>query len=119
MKLSNTGGKVFYNKMREGHSFSTLCIGRDGEMSSYDSLPADFLIAFYNDMLNKIEKGILTKNMYYELGLMISVAHQRGITLDRPCDFEQFVDQKDLDEYIHFTYKQHTVHDESLTAPML
>jgi hypothetical protein len=43
--------------------------------------------------------------MYYDLGLMISVASQRGITLGQPCDFEQIVDQKELDHFIQISYK--------------
>ncbi|MCM2532898.1 hypothetical protein NDK43_11505 [Neobacillus pocheonensis] len=69
-------------------------------MDFYEKLPTDFLIAFYNEILKNIEKGLLTKKMYYEIGLIISVASQRGITLEQPCDFEQIVDQKDLDEFI-------------------
>lgn len=33
-----------------------------------------------------IKKGVITKEMYYELGLVISVANQRGVTLGQPCD---------------------------------
>jgi hypothetical protein len=72
----------------------------DVNMDFYEKLPADFLIAFYDEMMKNIEKGLLTKNMYYELGLLISVAHQRGITLEQPYDFEQIVNQKALDEFI-------------------
>ncbi|MCQ6281692.1 hypothetical protein [Bacillus sp. EB600] len=64
-------------------------------MDFYEKLPTDFLIAFYDEMMKNIEKGLLTKTMYYELGLIISVARRRGITLGQPCDFEQIVDQKD------------------------
>lgn len=69
-------------------------------MGFYEKLPTDFLIAFYNEMIIKIGKGILTKNMYYELGLMISIASQRGILLGKPYDFEQIVNQKALDKFI-------------------
>ena len=69
-------------------------------MDFYDKLPTDFLITFYHEIMKNIEKGILTKNMYYELGLIISVASQRGITLAQPCDFEQIVDKKTLDDFI-------------------
>ncbi|KKK36904.1 hypothetical protein WQ57_16850 [Mesobacillus campisalis] len=71
------------------------------------------MVAFFNEIVKNIEKGLLSKNMYYELGLMISVASQRGITLGKPCDFEQVIDQEDLEEFIHFTYK---LKDESLLA---
>jgi hypothetical protein len=69
-------------------------------MNFYEKLPTDFLIAFYREMMKNIEKGLLTKNMYYELGLIISVASQRGITLGKPFDFDQVVDQQALDEFI-------------------
>jgi hypothetical protein len=62
-------------------------------MNYYRTLPTDFIIDFYYEMIKNIEKGILTKNMYYELGLMFAVASQRGITLERPIDFEQIVNQ--------------------------
>jgi hypothetical protein len=69
-------------------------------MDFYEKLPTDFLIAFYDEMMKNIEKGLLTKKMYYELGLIISVARHRGITLEQPYDFEQIVDQKNLDDFI-------------------
>ena len=72
-------------------------------MNFYEKLPTDFLIAFYDEIVKNIERGLLTKNMYYELGLLISVARQRGITLEQPSDFEQIIDQKALDEYIQIT----------------
>ena len=62
-------------------------------MNYYRKLSTDFLIDFYYEMMKNIEKGKLTKNMYYELGLMFSVASQRGITLERPNDFELIVNQ--------------------------
>jgi hypothetical protein len=71
-------------------------------MDFYEKLPTDFLIDFYDEIMKNIEKGILTKNLYYELGLMIAVASQRGITLGQPYDLEQSVDQKDLDDFIQF-----------------
>ncbi|MGG1680186.1 hypothetical protein ACIFOT_31375 [Neobacillus sp. NRS-1170] len=72
-------------------------------MDFYEKLPTDFLIAFYEEMMKNIEKGLLTKNMYYELGLLISVASDRGITLEQPYDFEQIDNQKALEDFIHFT----------------
>ena len=74
-------------------------------MDFYEKLPTDFLIDFYDEIMKNIEKGLLTKNMYFELGLIISVASQRGITLEKPCDFEQIVDPKNLDDFIQFTHK--------------
>jgi hypothetical protein len=71
----------------------------------YEKLPTDLLIAFYDEIMKNINKGLLSKNMYYELGLIISVASQRGITLGKPCDFEQIVDQRDLDDFIELAYK--------------
>lgn len=61
-------------------------------MNFHERLPSDFLIDFYHEVMKNIEKGLLTKNMYLELSLIISVASQRGITLGKPCDFEQIVD---------------------------
>ncbi len=69
-------------------------------MDFYEKLPTDFLNAFYDEMMKNIERGLLTKNMYYELGLLISVAHKRGIALEKPGDFEQIVNQKVLDDFI-------------------
>lgn len=85
-------------------------------MDFYEKLPTDFLTAFYNEIMKNIEKGILTKNMYYELGLMISAASQRGITLGKPCDFEQVVDQQALDDFIQLAYKCSEIKDVSLMS---
>ncbi len=63
-----------------------------------------------------INKGILTKNMYYELGLIISVASQRGITSGKLCDFEQIVDQKTLENFIKFAHKYNEIKAVSVTA---
>lgn len=62
-------------------------------MSFYEKLPTNFLIDFYYEINKNIEKGILTKTMYYELGLILSVMEQKGITVDKPNDFEQIIDQ--------------------------
>jgi hypothetical protein len=80
----------------------------------YEKLPTDFLVAFYDEIVKNIEKGLLTKTMYYELGLIISVASQRGITLGQPCDFEQIVDQNELDHFIQISYKCNEINDDSL-----
>lgn len=80
-------------------------------MDFYEKLPTDFLIAFYDEMVKNIEKGVLSKNMYYELGLMISTASKRGITLGKPCDFEQVVDQQGLDDFIKFAHDYHEIKD--------
>ena len=61
-------------------------------MDFHERLPTDFLIDFYHEIMKNIEKGLLTKSMYFEWGLIISVASQRGITLGKSCDFEQIVD---------------------------
>ncbi|MED1469278.1 hypothetical protein [Bacillus salipaludis] len=70
-------------------------------MEFYEKLPVEFLIRFYNGIKNNIEKGILTKNMYYELGVIISVANRRGITLDIPVDFKEEVNENALKDLIH------------------
>jgi hypothetical protein len=69
-------------------------------MDLYEKLPTDFLITFYHEIMKNIEKGNLTKNMYYELGLIISVASQRGITLGQPYDYIQIVDHQTLNDFI-------------------
>jgi hypothetical protein len=74
-------------------------------MVIYEKLPSDLLIAFYDEVLKNINKGILTKNMYYELGIIISVASQRGISLEKPCDFEQIIDQETLNDFIQGAHK--------------
>jgi hypothetical protein len=38
-----------------------------------------------------ISKGLVSKNMYYELGLIIAAASRRGILLDKPKDYEQHI----------------------------
>ena len=85
-------------------------------MDFYDKLPTDFLIDFYHETMKNIEKGLLTKNMYYELGIIISVASQRGITLGKPCDFEQIVDQKALEDFNQFAHKYNEIKAVSVTA---
>jgi hypothetical protein len=69
-------------------------------MNFYEKLPADFLNSFYNEILKNIEKGILSKKMYYELGLIISVASQKGITLDSPADFKEVINEEVLMDYL-------------------
>ena len=63
-------------------------------MNFYEKLPNNLLIDFYHEINKNIENGILTKSMYYELGLIISVMDRKGIQLDKPFDFEQVVDKK-------------------------
>ena len=63
-------------------------------MSLYEQLPEDFLLEFYFEINRNIAKGILSKNMYYELGLIIAAAEKRGIHLDEPTDFREIVNQK-------------------------
>lgn len=69
-------------------------------MNVYEQLPTNFLIDLYYGILKNIESGSLSKNMYYELGLMSLVASQRGLKLCRPADYEQIVTQRDFDEFI-------------------
>jgi hypothetical protein len=65
-------------------------------MNLYEKLPVEFLIRFYNEINKNIEKGILTKKMYYELGLIISAANRRGIILDFPPDYKEEVNEESL-----------------------
>jgi len=67
-------------------------------MSLYERLPSHFLIQFYHEMKKMSSNGIVSKNMYYELGLIISAASKRGIQLDKPKDFDQNVDHELLME---------------------
>lgn len=85
-------------------------------MDFYEKLPTEMLVAFYQEILDNIERGILSKNMYYELGLIISVASLRGITLGKPCDFTPSVDQTLLDEFIQSGQEYHNLKDSSLTS---
>jgi len=59
------------------------------DIDFYEKLPTDLLMTLYGDMIRIIEKGTITKKLYYELGLIISVASQRGLTLGQPCTFKQ------------------------------
>jgi hypothetical protein len=61
------------------------------KMSLYEKLPRDLLIQFYYEVKKMISKGLVSKNMYYELGLIIAAASKRGILLDKPKDFEQYI----------------------------
>jgi hypothetical protein len=61
------------------------------KMSLYENLPSDFLIQFYCEVKKMIAKGLVSKNMYYELGLIIAAASRRGILLDKPMDFELYI----------------------------
>ncbi|MGG3469547.1 hypothetical protein ABES02_18950 [Neobacillus pocheonensis] len=69
-------------------------------MNFYEKLPVEFLIRFYNEIIKNMEKGILTKNMYYELGIIISVANRRGISLDQPSDFNEVINQHALNDLL-------------------
>ncbi|MFP5110750.1 hypothetical protein ACJ005_29445, partial [Neobacillus sp. 211] len=63
-------------------------------------LPEELLIRFYYEIINNIEKGILTKNMYYEIGIIISVGNRRGISLDQPSDFNEVINQQALNDLL-------------------
>ncbi|MBT2701070.1 hypothetical protein J7E79_27665 [Bacillus sp. ISL-40] len=69
-------------------------------MDFYEKLPDELLIRFYYEIINNIEKGILTKNMYYEIGIIISVANRRGISLDQPSDFNEVINQQALNDLL-------------------
>ena len=69
-------------------------------MNLYEKLPNDFLIDFYNEISKNIEKEILTRTMYYELGLILSVLEQRGIILCKPTDFNEVVKKKNITRLI-------------------
>jgi hypothetical protein len=69
-------------------------------MKFYEKLPVEFLIRFYNEIIENIEKGILTKNMYYELGIIMSVASRKGIFLNPPSDFNEMINQQSLNDLV-------------------
>ncbi|MCM2535007.1 hypothetical protein NDK43_25035 [Neobacillus pocheonensis] len=69
-------------------------------MDFYEKLPEELLIRFYYEIINNIKKGILTKNMYYEIGIIISVANRRGISLDQPSDFNEVINQQALNDLL-------------------
>ncbi|MDQ6598473.1 hypothetical protein [Bacillus salipaludis] len=60
-------------------------------MSLYEKLPSEFLIQFYYEVKKMISRGLVSRNMYYELGLIIAVASRRGILLEKPKDLEQHI----------------------------
>ena len=70
-------------------------------MNLYEKLPVELLFRFYNEVKNNIDKGILTKKMYYELGLIIAAAYRRGITLDFPPDFKEEVNEEALRDLLN------------------
>jgi hypothetical protein len=69
-------------------------------MNFYEKLPVEFLIRFYYEIIKNIEKGILTINMYYELGIIISVANRRGISLTPPSDFNERINLQALNDLL-------------------
>ncbi|MDR4948113.1 hypothetical protein [Neobacillus cucumis] len=69
-------------------------------MELYEKLPNDVLIGFYNEINKNIGKDILTKQMYYELGLIFSVLSRRGIFLNKPIDFDEVIDHQTMENFI-------------------
>ncbi|MGF6950363.1 hypothetical protein QF028_002868 [Neobacillus sp. B4I6] len=69
-------------------------------MDFYEKLPEELLIRFYYEIINNIEKGILTKNRYYEIGIIISVGNRKGISLDQPSDFNEVINQQALNDLV-------------------
>ena len=63
-------------------------------MSLYEKLPTDFLLQLYSELWKNIDRGIITKNMYYELGLMVAASAKRGISLEEPFNFQESVDSQ-------------------------
>ncbi|WP_216828182.1 hypothetical protein [Alkalihalobacterium elongatum] len=58
-------------------------------MNTYRRLPTENLLAYYYEITKEIKEGIISKSVYFELGLIISVASERGITLGDPFDIKQ------------------------------
>lgn len=77
-------------------------------MEFYEKLPVEFLIQFYNEINKNIENRILTQSMYYELGIIISVASRRGISLEQPSDFYQVVNEQVLNDLIQDKHEEVT-----------
>lgn len=73
-------------------------------MKFYEELPTDVMLQFYKEFPRNIEEGIITKNMYDEVGLIISVANKRGIDLDKPADYEQVIDPQFLCKLVNEKY---------------
>jgi len=60
-------------------------------MNFYEKLPNNLLIDFYHEINRNIENGIITKTMYYELGLLISVMNRKGIKVEQASAVEHVV----------------------------
>jgi hypothetical protein len=65
-------------------------------MSLYETLPTDFLLQFYHGINKNIVKGSVSKDSYYELGLIIAAAAKRGMSLGTLEDFKEIVDEQIL-----------------------
>lgn len=61
-------------------------------MSLYEKLPTDLLLQFYQEINKIIARGPVSKNIYYELGLIIAAAAKRRISLGTPEYLEEIVD---------------------------
>lgn len=83
-------------------------------MNNYADLSTNRLKDLYKMILKNIEEGTLSKNMYYELGLMILAAKRRGINLDKPSDFSQIVDEQIFDEFVGSAYKSNEMNTNML-----
>lgn len=69
-------------------------------MNSYKQLTDGFLMHLYEEIWRKIKKGTLSKNMYYELGIIYTIAVSREIYLELPSDFNQMVNQQVLNSLL-------------------
>lgn len=83
-------------------------------MSKYEQLPTDFLLKIYTEVNKNIENGKVSKNLYYELGLIIAEAEKRGITLGQTEDFHGMVDQQIFFPYLDLVQQQNNVKDSYL-----
>lgn len=63
-------------------------------MAFYEKLPIELLIRFHKEVIENIENGNQTRNMFYELGLIISAANRRGISLEKPTEFIYMVNKQ-------------------------
>lgn len=79
-------------------------------MNPYEEVPVEFLVLLYNQILNNINKGILSKNMYYELAIILSVANKKGIILIPPPDLYTVINQNILNKLLEVMEKSIDLH---------
>lgn len=56
--------------------------------SLYDKIPLELLTGLFYEIKNNIQKGILSKAMYYEIRLIEKAAVKRGVSLIYQLDIK-------------------------------